>query len=141
MATDASGIWVSRFTTITRASRTSSTASDLWTFCQIQYNYMDTENQAGTQGLKLAAAKGLAVVVMEPLLGGRLAHPPPAIRPGDRARQREAKSPADWALQWLWDQPEVSVVLSGMSNMDQVKPTWNRRLAPAAIRFRRRTWN
>jgi hypothetical protein len=94
--------------------------SDLWTFCQIQYNYMDTENQAGIQGLKLAAAKGLAVVVMEPLLGGRLANPPATIRQViERAGVK--RSPADWALQWLWDQPEVTVVLSGMSNMDQVK--------------------
>jgi predicted aldo/keto reductase-like oxidoreductase len=93
--------------------------SDLWTFCQIQYNYMDTENQAGTQGLKLAAAKGLAVVIMEPLLGGRLAHPPPAI--GQVIERSSVKrSPADWALQWLWDQPEVTVVLSGMSNLEQV---------------------
>jgi predicted aldo/keto reductase-like oxidoreductase len=93
---------------------------DRWTFCQIQYNYMDTENQAGTQGLKLAAAKGLAVVIMEPLLGGRLAHPPSSIHQVIE-RSNVKRSPADWALQWLWDQPEVSVVLSGMSNMDQVK--------------------
>jgi hypothetical protein len=93
---------------------------DLWTFCQIQYNYMDTENQAGTKGLKLAAAHGLAVVIMEPLLGGRLAHPPLSI---GRVIERSSvkRSPVDWALQWLWDQPEVSVVLSGMSNMDQVE--------------------
>ena len=92
---------------------------DGWTFCQIQYNYMDTENQAGTRGLKLAAARGLAVVIMEPLLGGRLANPPAPIRQviEDASVKR---SPADWALQWLWDQPEVSVVLSGMSNLDQV---------------------
>ena len=94
-------------------------AYDGWTFCQIQYNYMDTENQAGTKGLKLAAAKGLAVVVMEPLLGGRLANPPAAIRELiDRSEIQ--RSPVEWALQWLWDQPEVSVVLSGMSNMLQV---------------------
>jgi len=93
---------------------------DRWTFCQIQYNYMDTENQAGTRGLKLAAAKGLAVVIMEPLLGGRLAKPPPSIRQVIE-RSSVKRSPADWALQWLWDQPEVSVVLSGMSTMDQVK--------------------
>lgn len=96
------------------------TGSDLWSMCQIQYSYMDTENQAGTRGLQLAAHKGLAVVVMEPLLGGRLADPPPDIRifmdefPIKR-------TPAEWALQWLWSQPEVSLVLSGMSTMDQVE--------------------
>ena len=97
---------------------------DRWTFCQIQYNYMDTESQAGTQGLKLAAARGLAVVIMEPLLGGRLANPPSSIR--QVIEHADVKrSPADWALQWLWNQPEVSVVLSGMSNMDQVKANLN----------------
>jgi hypothetical protein len=94
--------------------------SDLWSFCQIQYNYMDTENQAGTRGLKLAASKGLAVVVMEPLLGGRLVDPPQDIRAA-MERFPVRRSPADWALQWLWDQPEVSVVLSGMSTMAQVE--------------------
>ena len=92
---------------------------DRWTFCLIQHNYMDTENQAGTKGLKLAAGKGLAVVIMEPLLGGRLAKPPPSIRRVMDAASVK-RSPVDWALQWLWNQPEVSVVLSGMSNMDQV---------------------
>ena len=94
-------------------------AGDLWSFCQIQYNDMDTENQAGTRGLRLAAEKGLAVVVMEPLMGGRLADPPPAIREtiaGDPAH----RSPAQLAFEWVWDQPEVSVVLSGMSTMSQV---------------------
>ncbi len=94
--------------------------SDLWSFCQIQYNYMDTENQAGTRGLKLAASKGLAVVVMEPLLGGRLVNPPLGIRE-DMERFPVRRSPAEWALDWLWDQPEVSVVLSGMSAMTQVE--------------------
>lgn len=94
--------------------------SELWSFCQIQYNYMDTENQAGTRGLKLAADKGLAVVVMEPLLGGRLVDPPKDVRETmDSASRR--RSPAEWALHWLWDQPEVSVVLSGMSTMEQVE--------------------
>jgi len=95
-------------------------ATDLWSFCQIQYNYMDIENQAGTRGLKLAASKGLAVVIMEPLLGGRLADPPKDVRAlmdGFPVK----RTPADWALQWLWDQPEVSVVLSGMSAMPQVE--------------------
>jgi predicted aldo/keto reductase-like oxidoreductase len=94
--------------------------SDLWSFCQIQYNYMDTENQAGTRGLKLAASKGLAVVIMEPLMGGRLADPPQDIRDA-MENFPVRRSPAEWALQWLWDQPEVSVVLSGMSTMAQVE--------------------
>jgi len=93
--------------------------SDQWEFCQIQYNYVDIENQAGTRGLKLAAGKGLAVIVMEPLMGGRLADPPRNIL--DVMEQSAVKrTPVEWALQWLWDQPEVSVVLSGMSTMAQV---------------------
>jgi len=91
-----------------------------WTFCQIQYNYMDIETQAGRKGLKYAASKGVAVVIMEPLLGGRLVAPPEKIE----AIWQEAetpRSPADWALQWLWHQPEVAVVLSGWSAMAHVK--------------------
>ncbi len=109
--------------------------SDLWSFCQIQYNYMDTENQAGTRGLKLAASKGLAVVVMEPLLGGRLADPPKDVREAMESFPVQ-RSPAEWALQWLWDQPEVSVVLSGMSTMAQVEENlrFAERLARAGIR-------
>jgi len=94
--------------------------SDLWSFCQVQYNYMDTENQAGIRGLKLAADLGLAVVVMEPLMGGSLVGPPKDVCE-TMAAFPVKRSPADWALQWLWDQPEVSVVLSGMSTMAQVK--------------------
>ena len=98
--------------------------SDLWSFCQIQYNYMDTENQAGTRGLKLAAEKGLAVVVMEPLMGGRLADPPQDVRDAMESFPVR-RSPVEWALEWLWDQPEVSVVLSGMSTMAQVEENLN----------------
>jgi predicted aldo/keto reductase-like oxidoreductase len=99
---------------------------DQWAFCQIQYNYMDTENQAGLKGLRLAASKGLAVIVMEPLLGGRLANPPAAIRKvfddaGNGNRSVKGRTPAELALQWIWDQPEVSVILSGMSSMAQVE--------------------
>lgn len=103
-------------------------ATDQWTFCQIQYNYMDIENQAGTRGLKYAAGKGLAVVIMEPLLGGRLVNPPaPAQSLWDAAPVR--RSPAGWALQWLWNQAEVSVVLSGMTEMVHVEDN----LASAAV--------
>jgi len=95
-------------------------AYDKWTFCQIQYNYMDVQNQAGTQGLQYATSKGLAVVIMEPILGGRLVDPPRPIQDlwSTAAKKR---APADWALQWLWNQPEASVVLSGMSAMDHVR--------------------
>jgi len=93
---------------------------DGWDMCQMQYNYMDTENQAGTKGLKYAASKGLAVVVMEPLLGGRLANPPRPIH-SILKKHHERISPADLALQWIWDQPEVSVVLSGMNTMGQLR--------------------
>jgi predicted aldo/keto reductase-like oxidoreductase len=93
---------------------------DKWGMCQIQYNYLDVENQAGTRGLREAAKRGLPVVVMEPLLGGRLARPPLKIRKMIEASPVR-RSPAEWALAWLWDLPEVSTVLSGMSAMSEVK--------------------
>jgi len=93
---------------------------DGWTFCQFQYNYMNEEYQAGTAGLEYAASKGLATVIMEPLLGGKLANPPAPVQAlWDSALQQ--RSGVEWALQWLWNKPEVSVVLSGMSAMAHVE--------------------
>jgi hypothetical protein len=93
---------------------------DRWEFCQIQYNYMDTHNQAGTEGLRYAASKGLAVIIMEPLLGGRLANPPQDIKKLFSEHPIK-RTPAQWALQWVWNQPEATFLLSGMSSMPQLE--------------------
>jgi predicted aldo/keto reductase-like oxidoreductase len=92
-----------------------------WDFCLIQLNYMDENYQAGIKGMKYAASKGLAIAVMEPLKGGKLAKEPPKdIKMlWDTATMK--KSPPQWALEWVLNLPEVSVVLSGMSSMEQVK--------------------
>jgi len=92
---------------------------DYWTMCQIQYNYMDEEFQAGTRGLRYAHSKGLAVVVMEPLRAGRLARPPEKVAKV-WANAPAHGTPQEWGLRWVWNHPEVTVVLSGMSTMGQV---------------------
>jgi len=92
-----------------------------WEFCQIQYNYLDTENQAGKKGLEYAASKGLGIIVMEPLRGGNLGRPspPPTVKDvWDMAQQR--RSPVEWALRWVWNHPEVTVVLSGMNEESHI---------------------
>lgn len=91
-----------------------------WDFCQIQYNYMDENNQATKSGLLLAASLGIPVVVMEPLRGGKLVtHLPEQVKKAF-ADFDANRSPAEWALRWIWNHPQVNVVLSGMSDEAQV---------------------
>ncbi len=92
-----------------------------WTLCQIQYNYFDEDYQAGREGLEYAADRDIAVVIMEPLRGGLLVRDlPPEGRQIFKERA-SGRSEAEWALRWLWNQPGVSTVLSGMSHLDHVK--------------------
>lgn len=90
-----------------------------WDMAQIQYNYMDTSLQATTEGLEYAHGKGVAVVIMEPVKGGTLANPPQEAADVIAASPVK-RTPVDWALQFLWNKPEVATVLSGMSNLQQV---------------------
>ena len=92
-----------------------------WDFCQIQYNYMDENSQAGKTGLHHAASKGIPVVIMEPLRGGKLVN-----GLSDQTRKLFAeypvqRTPAEWSFRWLWNQPEVTVVLSGMNSEQMVR--------------------
>jgi predicted aldo/keto reductase-like oxidoreductase len=92
-----------------------------WDLCQIQYNYININYQAGMAGLKKAAEKGLAVIVMEPLLGGKLANGLPSKAVKVLKSANKSLSPAAWAFRWLWNQEEVSVVLSGMNEDSQLE--------------------
>lgn len=92
-----------------------------WDFCQIQYNYMDENSQAGVQGLRYAHEKGMPVIVMEPLRGGRLVDLLPESAKELFRSDIEHRTPAEMAFKWLYDQPEVTCVLSGMNSMEMVE--------------------
>ena len=92
-----------------------------WDICQIQYNYLDEVTQAGRAGLKAAHEKGIPVVIMEPLRGGKLVNMLPERAKKAMAESGRSWSPAEWGLRWLYDQPEVTVVLSGMNSEEMVK--------------------
>ena len=96
-----------------------------WDFCQIQMNYFDEEYQAGLKGLKLAGSLGIDVIIMEPLRGGRLAMEGPKEIQDMWAKANGNHSAAGWALRYLWNYPEVKVILSGMNNMDHIKENLN----------------
>ena len=91
-----------------------------WDFCQIQFNYMDEHSQAGVEGLNYAGDKGIPVVIMEPLRGGRLVSLPPKAR-AEFDRMPQKRSAAEWGLRWIWNHPAVTVVLSGMNDISQVE--------------------
>lgn len=91
-----------------------------WDFCMIQYNYMDEHSQAGRRGLQYANSKGLPVMIMEPLRGGKLVSRLPSEAKEIFAGYKTQHTPAQWAFRWLYNQPEVTVVLSGMNSMEMV---------------------
>ncbi len=92
-----------------------------WDFCQIQYNYLDETSQAGRRGLEYAGEKGIPVIIMEPLRGGRLVNGLPSEALREIQNNKKFASPARLALSWLWDQPQVTCVLSGMNSLEMVK--------------------
>ncbi|MCM1498570.1 MAG: aldo/keto reductase [Clostridium sp.] len=92
-----------------------------WDFTQIQYNYMDEHSQAGRRGLKYAHEKGLPVIIMEPLRGGRLVNHLPEAAQKIFAEYPVKHTPVQWAFKWLWSQPEVTCVLSGMNSVAMVE--------------------
>jgi hypothetical protein len=92
-----------------------------WDFCQIQYNFLDEKNQAGTAGLEYAASNGLGVIIMEPLRGGNLTKTVPAAVKVIWDEAPEKRTPAEWAFRWIWNHPEVTVVLSGMNDEANIR--------------------
>lgn len=92
-----------------------------WDFCQIQYNYMDENSQAGRRGLNYAYSKGVPIVIMEPLRGGKLVSRLPETALKIFAHHPISHTPAQWAFRWLWNQPEVTCVLSGMNSLEMVE--------------------
>ena len=92
-----------------------------WDFCQIQYNYLDENAQAGRKGLNHASAKGLPIIIMEPLRGGKLVNNLPEKAKKLFDEHEKKYSPAEWAFRWLWNQPEVTCVLSGMNSMQMLE--------------------
>lgn len=92
-----------------------------WDFVQIQYNYINTNYQAGKRGLELAAKKGLPVIIMEPLLGGKLATGLSKEAKNIFMKEDPNSTPVSWALRWIWNHPEVTVILSGMNEMTQLE--------------------
>ena len=92
-----------------------------WDFCQIQYNYLDEHSQAGRRGLQYAHGKGIPVIIMEPLRGGKLVNLLPEKAKRLFAEHPVKRTPAEWGLRWLWNQPEVTVVLSGMNSDAMVR--------------------
>ncbi|WP_136805703.1 aldo/keto reductase [Desulfosediminicola flagellatus] len=102
-----------------------------WEFCQIQYNYLDEEHQAGREGLEYAASKDLGIIIMEGLRGGNLGIPEPPPEIGALWNSAEQKrTPVEWALRWIWNHPEVTVVLSGMNQEAHIEE--NLRIASEA---------
>ena len=92
-----------------------------WDFCQVQYNYLDEVSQAGVKGVKAAAERGIPVVIMEPLRGGKLVNMLPKGALEAMKASGRGWTPAEWGLRWLYDQPEVTVVLSGMNSVEMVE--------------------
>ena len=92
-----------------------------WDFCMIQYNYLDENSQAGRTGLHYAASKGIPVMIMEPLRGGKLANNLPEKAKKLFENYEIKRTPAEWAFRWLWNQPEVTCVLSGMNSIEMVE--------------------